>query len=79
MKLRTLSHQEFMSRLKHSKKGDRIVYHVGSLMYDRLVGPDRDKVDGVGDAAYAAYEMKTVNLFQHKVVPGMFEYIAVVR
>lgn len=59
------------------EKGQRLVYHVGSLMFDRLRGPMYATVHGVALAAYQAYERGEVTLVQRKIAPLQYEYIAI--
>ena len=67
----------FMSALAYAKRGEQVVYHVGSLMFDRLVGEDFQSVHATACAAWEAYEQKRVSLVQRKTVSHRFEYIAV--
>jgi hypothetical protein len=60
-------------------KGQALVYHVGSLMLDRLRGPMYATVHGVALAAYQAYERGEVTLVQRKLAPLQYEYIAIRR
>ena len=59
--------------------GQAIVYHVGSLMHDRLRGPAFQTVHGAAQAAWDAYERGEVTLVQRKLAPLTFEYIAIKR
>lgn len=57
--------------------GQKIIYHVGSLMYDRLRGPSFQTAHGCALAAYQAYERGEVTLVQRKIGLFTFEYIAI--
>lgn len=80
MSERTLPKLDFVDRLAKARKGDTVVYHVGSLMGDRNQGSDFLKVDTVASAAWEAHLKGKVRLHQRAVgVPGIHEYVAVVR
>jgi hypothetical protein len=59
--------------------GERLIYHVGSLMYDRIRGPAFGTVHGAAQAAWEAHTRGEVTLVQHKVGPNVYEYIAIKR
>lgn len=60
--------------------GQALVYHVGSLMHDRVVGPKFATVHGVATAVYDAFERGEVTLVQRKLKqPFTYEYIAIKR
>ena len=66
----------FITAVRAAHKGERIVYHVGSLMYDRLVGPEFQAIHAT---AVAAMELSTEGkclLMQRKVGPLTYEYMA---
>lgn len=78
MSERTLPKLDFIDRLTKARKGDTVVYHVGSLMGDR--NPDNELVKNVASAAWEAHLDGKVRLHQRAVgVPGIHEYVAVVR
>lgn len=76
-KLAPLTFASFNELLPRMRPGHQIIYHVGSLMYDRLRGPSFQTAHGVALAAYQAYEREEVTLVQHKIAPLTFEYIAI--
>lgn len=58
----------------------KMVYHVGSLMHDRVRGQHFATVHGVALAAWEAYERGEVILTQRKLTdPYTYEYIAIKR
>lgn len=59
--------------------GARLIYHIGSLMYDRLRGPTFGVVHGAAQAAWDAYERGEVTLVQRKIAPLVYEYILIRR
>jgi hypothetical protein len=63
--------------------GQHIVYHRGSLMFDRKVdnvlGMEARRVDETAKAAWAAYMCGEVELVQRKIAPLKYEYIAIRR
>lgn len=73
--------QEITSIL-NMKKGDRLVYHVGHLAYDR--GPDRlgdrnetqNAVRETGNIAWKLMEQGKVALCQRRIATNLYEYIA---
>lgn len=71
-----MKRQSFLSLLCASPKGTRIVYHTGSLMYDRVTGPDFQQVHATACEARETYEQGVCLLMQHKVAPLQYEYIA---
>lgn len=79
VKLATLTYASIKELLPKMAKGQMLIYHIGSLMHDRLRGPMFQTVHGVALAAYEAYQAGEVTLVQHKVAPLQFEYIAIKR
>lgn len=59
--------------------GQAIVYHTGSLMYDKLRGAQFQTVFGVAKTMWDAYERGQVTLVQRKLGPLVYEYIAIKR
>lgn len=59
--------------------GQSVVYHTGSLMFDKLRGAHFQTVFGVAKIAWDAYEKGEVTLVQHKLAPLVYEYIAIKR
>lgn len=77
LKLAALTYASLNELLPKLSEGQLLIYHVGSLMFDRLRGPMFQTVHGVALAAYQAYERGEVTLVQHKIAPLTYEYIAV--
>ena len=75
---------EFVAWLSSAPRKQTFCYHVGSLMADRQqLTEDRQAptveaiaIDKLGDAAYKAYEAGLVMLFQTKVEPNKYCYLA---
>jgi hypothetical protein len=59
--------------------GEALIYHVGSLMHDRVRGLEFGRVHGAAQAAWDAYERGEVTLVQRRIAPLKFEYIAIRR
>lgn len=58
--------------------GQALIYHVGSLMFDRTQpGPYSRLVDEIATAAWDAHQRGEVTLVQHKIGLNKFEYVAV--
>lgn len=79
MTLSTLTPDTFGKRISHARKGDRVVYHTGLLMYDRLFGHPGAELDAIALAAWRMYEAGAVTLVQRKISDGNYEYMAVVK
>lgn len=79
VKLATLTYASINELLPKMEKGDSLIYHIGSLMHDRLRGPMFQTVHGIALAAYQAYERGEVYLVQHKIAPLQYEYIVIKR
>ena len=67
----------FLAKLAHAQRGEKVVYHTGSLMFDRMIGQQFQTVHAIGVAAWEAYMQGRCLLFQRKIAPLQFEYIAV--
>lgn len=74
-----LSRTTFTDQLVNAQPGQAIIYHTGSLMYDRLRGPMFQTVHGTALAAWEAYEAGLVILTQHKIAPLRYDYLAIKR
>jgi hypothetical protein len=74
-----LTRQEFEDKLALMLPGEKVCYHTGSIMHDRLVGEDFGKVNNVAHAAFVACEKGIVHLTQRRVKGDqtMFDYLAV--
>lgn len=79
VKIATLTHASVKELVPKMTKGQMLIYHVGSLMHDRLRGALFQTVHGVALAIYEAYEAGEVTLVQRKVGSCQFEYIAIRR
>lgn len=73
----TMARKDFEEKVLAATTGQKIIYHVGSLMYDRTQGFDFMKVDNVAHAAFLAFEDGSVHLTQRYLAPCKFEYIAI--
>lgn len=67
----------FRDQLKLAKKGEKVLYHTGSLAYDRMRGPGFAEVNAVGSAAYDAYLSGECTLLTRKLGPNTSDYYAV--
>ena len=68
--------------LKNSDKGDRMIYHTGLLMKDRIISQDgrtmeNSALDKMARDIWNAYEMGDVKLVQKKSCEGIYDYIAI--
>lgn len=77
VRIPSLTHASVNELIAKMEPGQMLIYHVGSLMHDRLRGLHFQTVHGVALAAYEAYERGEVTLVQHKIAPLTFEYIAI--
>lgn len=69
--------QQFVNDLGHTRRGGKLVYHVGLLMRDRQMDKD---VNNVAWAAWNAYVEGRCTLVQRRLrdaIPSACEYIAV--
>lgn len=74
-----LTRAAFVARVASARKRTQIIYHTGSLLIDREQGENFLKINGVAEAARELYEAGKVYLVQRLVMPGVHDYIAVVR
>jgi hypothetical protein len=58
----------------HSKRGERVVYHAGFLMKDRM---ESAEVDALADQAMSAQVAGEVVLLQRRIGFWDYDYIAV--
>lgn len=72
-----MTRSSFEEKVLLATVGERITYHIGSLMYDRTRGGDFMTVDNVAHAAFLACEAGSVHLTQRYIAPCSYEYIAV--
>lgn len=77
----TITRQEFEDRLATTKPGEKILYHTGSIMRDRVCGFNFGTVNNVAHAAFVAFEAGKVHLTQRRVPNDQctYDYIAVKR
>jgi hypothetical protein len=73
---------QFMNWLGLASSGERIVYAVGFLSVaahkaDVEKDPGAPKLNAVQAAAWKAYERSRVHLFQRRLGPERYEYLAV--
>lgn len=66
--------KEFNAALSGLKRNDYIVYHIGFLWVDRV---HREAVNALGHAAWVAYVHGDCVLWQRRVSPGVWDYLAV--
>lgn len=72
-----LQAQTFEQSLAAAKPGETLIYHVGSLMYDRIQGLDFLAVAAVARAARTAYERGDCTLVQRRLGTNRFAYMAI--
>ena len=76
-KSHALNRVNFLADLATAQKGDPVVYHRGSLMFDRLRGPNFQNVHAIATAAWEAFMAGRCTLVQHRISPLEFDYIAI--
>lgn len=54
--------------------GENVIYHIGSLMRDRMLGSSFLEVNATACAAWEAMEAGKVMLLQRRIEAGVFEY-----
>lgn len=59
--------------IETGSRDEEYVYHTGFLMSDRV---DNDAIIKTADYALEWYQRGFINLFQRKIGPHMYEYIA---
>ena len=74
-----MTRASFLADLATAKPGDKIVYHTGLLMMDRMFGPTFQNVHAIGTAALEAWDENRVHLVQKRIAPGVCAYIAIKR
>lgn len=67
----------FREQLALAKTGEKVIYHTGSLAYDRVRGQRFAEVHALGCAAYEAYERGECTLTTKKLGPNTSDYYAV--
>ena len=74
-----MTRMSFLADLSTAKAGDKIVYHTGLLMMDRMFGPTFQNVHAIATAALEAWDENRVHLVQKRIAPGVCTYIAIKR
>jgi hypothetical protein len=74
-----MTRQDFEDALALLRPGEKVCYHTGSLMRDRVQGLDFGKVNNVAHAAFLALEAGKVHLTQRYIGDGRYDYLAVKR
>ena len=75
----------FRLTLDNAARGTTIIYYEGDLQFDRdfkmsqLKPEDRIALGHLADAVYDASELEKVHLFQKRLGPHKWQYIAVRR
>lgn len=72
-----MTQNDLAGRIAEAAAGTRIVYHTGSLMFDRKRGLGFLAAEATALVAFAAMERGEVQLVQRKLGTQKFEYIAV--
>jgi hypothetical protein len=67
---------EFLSKMATMQPGEKVIYHVGSLLFDRQIGEDFQCVHNLAFATWEAMENGSCALTQRRLMPLMCEYIA---
>ena len=67
----------FLATLACARRGERVQYHSGLLMYDRQHGPFFQNVHAIAHAAWEAFEAGRCTLVQHRINPTVCDYYAV--
>lgn len=65
---------DFQTRLALANAGERITYHTGDLMFDRVRG---SQLDVTASAAWDAHLAGECLLVQKRIGPNVWEYIAI--
>ena len=71
-----MTNMTFREHMLKMKAGQSVVYHVGSIMRDRQLGPSFQTIHALASAVWSAAEMGLVTLTQRKVGRFDCEYIA---
>lgn len=74
-----MTRMSFLSDLATARAGDKIVYHTGFLMMDRMFGPEFQNIHAIATAAFEAHKEGRVDLVQKRIARGVCAYIAVKR
>ncbi len=83
-----ITYDECQDWCDHAEKGDKLVYHRGLLLADRMALDNRDgriisviiePIDRIAKQMWQAYRFGQVCLVQQKIAPFTYDYIAVKR
>ena len=67
---------KFKAWLAAAQPGEEIVYHTGSLMFDRQRTDEiGTKLDALADCVFAAHKHGDAIVFQRAIEPGKFNYL----
>src|SRR5437868_8218006 len=75
----TMTRTQLIERIETLKPGEHVIYHLGSLMYDRATGANFAAVHATACAAWDALEEGKVALAQRLVSAGVWENGHLVR
>lgn len=73
----TITRQELEEKIATMHPGEKLRYHTGSVMQDRVRGFDFGMVNNVAHAAFVAYEAGKVHLVQRYLAPLVYDYFVV--
>jgi len=71
--------QDFEGHIATLPAGRALIYHIGNMMWDRERGTGFQRVNSTAHAAWEAMEAGKVYLVQRRVLPDVFEYVAIKR
>lgn len=66
----------FVAAVAAAKPGERVLYHTGMLMADRVYGRDFMAIHATAREAFDLMEAGVVRLFQTKFGEGRYDYLA---
>lgn len=75
----TITRTELEDQLRVMKPGEKLRYHTGSLMRDRICGAELGKINNVAHAAFAACEAGIVDLGQTHIAESCSDYYVIKR
>lgn len=67
---------EFMQRMYRMRRGDRLIYFIGDLMYACDI-TSNSAVRELSNAAWEAYKQGLITMVQKKLGENDYQYIAV--
>lgn len=75
---RVLTARDFRRWHEHALPGDRVIYHVGDLAFDRRGNSDHARnIDELGASAYDFARTNELHLLQKRLDISVWEYIGV--